>query len=296
LLKFCKHMGHFDYMRAFRLCVAVMVATLAVPCLAQPLPTNSKPSLVSANLCADQLVLALADRDQIRSLSPFADDAKISFLAARAQGLPTNSGAAEELIRLSADLVLVGRYDNRLTKTFLADKGRVVAIVDSWVGLGETKSEIDALATRFGAPARGSALIADIDRAMRRIEDLAAQRRNKPSFLILHRRGFVLHAGLAADIAVRAGLRNAAADVGLAESGFADVERIVTARPDYLIVARINEQPEDQGEALLEHPALRHLYPDARRLVVPDTLTICPGPAIPALIDRLADEIAAKVR
>lgn len=283
-------------MPALRMCIAVAIATLALPCNAQPLPGVARPSLVSANLCADQLVLALADRDQIRSLSPFADDAKISFLAARAKGLPTNSGAAEELIRLSADLVLVGRYDNRLTKAFLADKNRAVAIVDSWVGLNETRREIEALAARFGAPARGSALIADIDRAMRRIEALAVERRNRPSFLILHRRGFVLHAGLAADIAVRAGLRNAAADAGLAESGFADVERIVTARPDYLIVAKINDRPEDQGEALLEHPALRRLYPDARRLVVPDALTICPGPAIPALIDRLADEIAAKVK
>jgi iron complex transport system substrate-binding protein len=277
-------------MPALRICIAFTIATLALP-----LPAVSKPSLVSANLCADQLVLALADRDQIRSLSPFADDAKISFLAARAKGLPTNSGAAEELIRLSADLVLVGRYDNRLTKEFLADRGRPIAIVDSWVGLSETKSEITALAMRFGTPERGVALVADIDRAMRRIEDLAARRQNRPSFLILHRRGFVLHAGLAADIAGRAGLRNAAAEVGLSDSGFADIERIVTARPDYLIVAKINDRPEDQGEALLEHPALRHLYPDARRLVVPDALTICPGPAIPALIDRLADEIAAKV-
>ena len=296
MLKLCKDMRHFDYMRAFRICMALVGTTLAAPCIAQPTTPPVKPSLVSANLCADQLVLALADRDQIRSLSPFADDAKISFLAARAKGLPTNSGAAEELMRLSADLVLVGRYDNRLTKTFLADKGRQVAIVDSWVGLGETKSEIEALATRFGAPERGAALNADIDRAMRRIEDLAARRHNHPSFLILHRRGFVLHAGLAADIAVRAGLRNAAADAGIAASGFADVERIAAARPDYLIVARVTDRPEDQGEALLEHPALRHLYPDDRRLVVPDALTICPGPAIPALIDRLADEIAAKVK
>jgi iron complex transport system substrate-binding protein len=287
-------------MPALRICIAFTIATLALP-----LPAVSKPSLVSANLCADQLVLALADRDQIRSLSPFADDAKISFLAARAKSLPTNSGAAEELIRLSADLVLVGRYDNRLTKEFLADRGRPIAIVDSWVGLSETKSEITALAMRFGTPERGVALVADINRAMRRIEAQGAerqtklngaQRQNRPSFLILHRRGYVLHAGLAADIAGRAGLRNAAADVGLSDSGFADIERIVTARPDYLIVAKVNDRPEDQGEALLEHPALRHLYPDARRLVVPDALTICPGPAIPALIDRLADEIAAKVQ
>lgn len=253
------------------------------------------PSIVSANLCADQLVLALADRDQIVSLSPFARDKAISFLAPEAAGVPQNTGAAEELIRLSADLVILGRYDNRLTRDFLASKHRPFALVDSWVSLDETKQEIAALAARFGHAQRGAALISAIDQSTQALTALAGTVPPR-SFLILHRRGYVLHAGLAGDLTVKAGLRNAAGDVGLKANGFVDLERIVAARPDYLMVAQPNDQPEDQGEALLEHPALRQLYPRERRLVVPDLLTICPGPAIPALAQHLAKEIKAKVR
>lgn len=257
--------------------------------------SEEHPSIVSANLCADQLVLALADRAQIVSLSPFARDANISFLAREATGVPQNTGAAEELIRLSADLVVLGRYDNRLTRDFLATKERPFAMVDSWVSLDETRREITSLAARFGHAERGAALIATIDASTGALAALAGKVPRR-SFLILHRRGYVLHAGLAGDLAVKAGLRNAAGDVGLRANGFVDLERVVAARPDYLMVAESPDRPEDQGEALLEHPALRRLYPPARRLVVPDLLTICPGPAIPALAARLAQEITAKVR
>lgn len=275
--------------------VAILVMADGAQARASAEQPSQHPSIVSANLCADQLVLSLADRDQIVSLSPFAADKDISFLAAQAGGLPRNTGAAEELIRLSADLVVLGRYDNRLTRDFLAAKNRPFAVVDSWVSLDETRREITVLAARFGHAERGAALVASIDQSTGALAALAGQVPQR-SFLILHRRGYVLHAGLAGDLAVKAGLRNAAGDVGLTASGFVDLERVVAARPDYLMVAEAHDRPEDQGEALLEHPALRRLYPPGRRLVVPDLLTICPGPAIPALAARLAQEIKAKVR
>lgn len=107
-----------------------LVAMLVMADEAQAQQPSQQPSIVSANLCADQLVLSLADRDQIVSLSPFAADKEISFLAAQAAGLPRNTGAAEELIRLSADLVVLGRYDNRLTRDFLAAKrGRSLSLI-----------------------------------------------------------------------------------------------------------------------------------------------------------------------
>src|SRR3712207_9455612 len=53
---------------------------------AQPRPQK----VTSLNLCADQLLLALADRQQIASLSRLARDASISFMAEQAAGLPLN--------------------------------------------------------------------------------------------------------------------------------------------------------------------------------------------------------------
>src|SRR5687768_16724460 len=60
--------------------------------------------VVSLNLCADQLLLALADRDQILSLSPLVRDASISYLRANGAGLPVNAGKAEAVLFSGADL------------------------------------------------------------------------------------------------------------------------------------------------------------------------------------------------
>ncbi|MBB4201039.1 hypothetical protein GGD83_004869, partial [Rhodoblastus sphagnicola] len=49
---------------------------------------------------------------------------------------------------------------------------------------------------------------------------------------------------------------------------------------------------EDQGQAMLLHPALERDYPAARRIVIPEQLTICGGPMLPAALDRLSDAMA----
>ena len=114
--------------------------------------------------------------------------------------------------------------------------------------------------------------------------------------IVLQRRGYVFHAGLTPEIAAIAGLRDAAPAAGVSRSGFVSLEALVAARPDYLIVSDADQRAEDEGEALLVHPALAALYPPDRRLVAPDRLTICDGPSTPALIATLGREIRAKVR
>ena len=56
--------------------------------------------IVSINLCADQLVLALAERERIASVSEVALDPTVSNVVVRARGLVTNSGRLEEIVRL----------------------------------------------------------------------------------------------------------------------------------------------------------------------------------------------------
>ena len=67
----------------------------------------------------------------------------------------------------------------------------------------------------------------------------------------------------------------------------ATLERLVADPPDYIVVAHADARAEDQGSALLSHPALARLYPPARRIVLPNKLTACGGPSLPAALDWL---------
>ena len=80
--------------------------------------------------------------------------------------------------------------------------------------------------------------------------------------------------------------------LGCSAGGQVSLEAIVRAHPDLLLVTRDDAVAEDQGRALLLHPALQTLYPPARRIVIPERLTVCGGPMLVEALDRLAAEIA----
>ena len=270
---------------------AVATFLIAVPVWAQ---TAVPHRVASINLCTDQLLLALADPDEIASLSPFARDPALSYLADRAKDFPQNRGDGENIVALDADLVLTGNFDSRYTRELLAAKGVAFDVVKPWVDFPHGEAELRAFALRLGHPERGETLIEAIEKALANLRDI---RREIPprTIMVLQRRGYVFHAGLTAEIAERAGLRDAAPAAGVSKAGFVSLEALVAARPDYLIVSDEDQGAEDEGEALLFHPALRDLYPPSRRLVVPDRLSICDGPSTPALIAALGEEIRAKV-
>lgn len=271
-----------------------LVACLAV--LKPGLSAAETPRrVVSANLCADQLLMVLADPEQIVSLSPFATDPQMSFLADRAKAFRSNRGAGEALVMSDADLVLVGPYDSRYTRNLLAGRQIEFLSLPPWDNIDGGVVQIRSLAARLGHAGRGERLIEEINASLEKLRNLAATGAARPSSLVLHRRGYVFHAGVTGELFQLAGLRDAAPDLGVKGAGFVRLERLLTGRPDFLIVAGNPYAPEDQGEAMLVHPALTKAFPLERRLVIPDVLTLCGGPSTPALAERIGMEIRQKI-
>ena len=64
-----------------------IAATLLLILSGLPAFADSPSRVVSFNLCADQLVVALADSNQIAALSPYAQDRHLSVVAERARAL-----------------------------------------------------------------------------------------------------------------------------------------------------------------------------------------------------------------
>src|ERR1700754_1565304 len=92
---------------------------LLLVAFAVPARADATRRIVSFNLCADQLVVALADSVQIAALSPYAHDRHLSVVAERARQFPTLDWSAESTVALGPDLVLVGPNDRRETRVML---------------------------------------------------------------------------------------------------------------------------------------------------------------------------------
>lgn len=253
------------------------------------LPASAAPQrVVSINLCADNLLLALADPGQIASLSSFAADPQLSFLAEKAAAFPHEAGSAESVIPFRPDLVLAGRFTRSATRDILGRLGYRLVALDFIRDIEGAKRQITEVASLLGHPERGAALVAEIEAA--EAEARRAITGTRPTAAVYQRRGYVTGGDtLTGALMEAAGLANAGGALAGESGGFVPLERIVAARPDFLIVAGAT-RAEDQGSALLDHPALVAFYPPERRIALPERLTVCAGPALPAALRHLAAE------
>ncbi|MFK7792925.1 MAG: ABC transporter substrate-binding protein [Devosiaceae bacterium] len=248
--------------------------------------------IVSLNMCTDQLVLALADREQIVGLSRFAASERLSFAASQALSYPLLPAAAEAVIALGPDLVLAGRFTNRAAKDMLARFQYRVEEVPFVRSLEDARAAIRLVATLVGHADRGEALIVQIDNAI-----AEAVSDSLMSALIIQRRGYATGtASLTADLLAELGITLASEDLVGARGGFADLETVIRAQPDVLITSSLHIDGEDQGTALLVHPALDQRYPPARRLALPERLTLCAGPSLIEAARHIARERDAALR
>jgi iron complex transport system substrate-binding protein len=243
-------------------------------------------------MCTDQLLVDLARPEQIAGLSPFARDRARSWVAAKAADFPILSGTAEEILVLRPDLVVAGTFTRRETREFI--RARRLRIEEFPVArtVADARSQILRMAALVGAEARGRERAVALDAAMERLRTAA---RGQPlRVLPLARRGWVAgQDSILTDLLKTAGLTNAAGESGRRAGGFMSLEEIVKLRPDAILVGRDDDRAEDQGRAMLLHPAIAALFPPERRILMSESLTVCGGPMLVEAIDGLAAQLSA---
>lgn len=266
----------------------VIAAVLAL--FGGPVVAAGLPQIASINVCTDQLLMALADPEQILGLSPYARDAARSWDAKTAAQFPLLSGGAEDVLVLRPDVVVAGRFTRLATRELLKEKGVRVAEFDVPRSLDDVRKQMSQMGALTQHPERAAAEIDRLDAAILRVRAAAA--RQPLRVLGLSRRGWVSGAdSLTSSLLAAVGLSNAAKELGLKSGGFASLEAIVSLQPDLLLVSEAGDFAEDEGRAFLLHPALERFYPAAKRIVLPERLINCGGPMLAEALDLLASEL-----
>jgi iron complex transport system substrate-binding protein len=259
------------------------IAAARLPAAAEPAAPRR---VVSFNLCADQLVLALADPAQIAGLSPYATDPAMSVVAARARAFRRVELQAESIVPLDPDLILVGDVARAATRRMLDVLGYRIVEVELVSDVEAARAQIRRIAGLLGHPRRGEDLLAEIDAARARLA--AVQHPQARTGLLVGHAGYTAGpSSLAAALIAAAGLRPPPGAPG-GYGGFVALEHLIALHPDVLVIEDVVERPDSQGNVYLTHPALRGLYPPSRRLVLPGRYTMCGGAALPAALDYLA--------
>ena len=242
----------------------------AMPALARP------HRVVSLNLCADALVLRLADRADIQSVTWLARDPENSVVAAEAAAMPVNHGLVEEVAALQPDLVVVGAFTTRSTVALLRRLGMPILELGVPQDLDGIRAQIRRVAAALGQPERGEQMIAAMDGRLAAIRGPALP----PLAVVLRPNGFTAGRGsLVDEILRRAGVRNLAAEQGLENYGEIPLESVALSGVRLLILNQPENRAPSLGEAMLDHPILS-APPDLHLVRVPARLWTCGGPEI----------------
>lgn len=213
------------------------------------------PRVMSTNLCADVLLLSLAEPAQIVSVSTKSQDPQRSSMTARTARFGANTGSAEEVIAARPDVVLASRrWQARHQKALFERHGIKIVTVpfpNDWEGIFSSARKVGAAIGRSDA---AEALVGSVQAR------LAALRRDTPgpSALYLRPNGGTAGADTHVHAVLQAaGLRNHAAETGRKGWGRVSLEEVVADPPDVLVTSQMLNDTTYARAGLSRHPQMR---------------------------------------
>ncbi len=260
---------------------------LLLSVLTLPLAADERPRrVVSVNLCSDQLLLMLADPDQVASVSRLAIEPLSSFVAEQARNYPLNQARAEEVIALKPDLVLASNYTHTRLLTTLETLGYRVERLPRAKNLEQIDVLIRRTAALLHQEQRGERLIRSMHASL--ADDNPAPPAERPGALFLQPNGYTSGQETLQDTALRlAGWRNLSAEGGIRGYVQVDLERLLSWQPSRIFTSRYNSSGDSLAERALGHPALTRLLGGRSLEPVPYKYWICPGPMLAEAVAHL---------
>ena len=248
-----------------------LAAVLLIPMTLAAAPPQR---IVSINVCTDQLLLSLAPRERIASLSYIAADPRTSAVADEIHGLHLNHGTAEEIVSLAPDLILTGEFGLRPTITVLKRLGYSIFELPMAETLDDVERNILSLGETLGVEQRATALAA---RFARRLERLTYYGDGPRSLFVNYdANGWTTgQTGLLADIVHRAGLTTPGDVLGFAPASRLSLETLLLLRPALIDLGYPWEDPPALASELRRHPALRAVMRSAETVEIPDSAWLC---------------------
>ena len=230
------------------------------------------------NLCTDQLVIMLADREDVASLSYAAPDPAQSLIADQVGTIPLNKGLAEEIVPLAPDIIFSGSFTTSFSDQLLRDLGYSVVEVPLSENLDDVRRNIRLIAEAIGRPERGDNMVRDLDNAL----NVSRKMTSDPAdALVILPGGFTPgENSIANEVIELAGLRNVAAELGVAYWTNFTLESVLRAQPDVIIIDPQNRSSRAQATRFLEHPALKAYMATRTLIEVPSNLWGCGTPYV----------------
>ena len=245
--------------------------------------------VASLNLCTDQLVLILADSEQIASVTFLSQHDASSYVASEALKHHINYGQVEELIPIRPDLVVTLTYTSPTTLRLLEYLGFKVELFSPAHSISDVKANIRRMAKLIGQEEKAENLIESMEE---RLQALISKmdRTDVPRGILYEPNGYTAGAKtLRGDLIRLAGWHNIAQEAGIERVGVIGLEALVLAKPERLILSPYAPGTNSLGHRVLNHPAVAAITSYRTPLIVPPRYWICGGPMNTEAVSRLVE-------
>ncbi len=256
------------------------------------------PSVISINLCTDQMVMLLADPSQIRALSSLSQDEAGSYYHEKAQEFAQAEPRAEDILPRSPDVVMTGPYNSQYTLSLLDELGIRVETLEIADSVESMFDNIHRMGSILHQQARADSLIASLRQKLVQIDERVAlldsamltSGATAPRAAVYDANGYTVGLeSLRGEAMARAGWHNVASDKGIAAYGVLALEDMIRLAPQALIESPYSRGAYSRGQMLADHPALRQAGLDPMIISLPSNQTICAGPWLIDVIEQLVD-------
>lgn len=217
--------------------------------------------IASLNICIDQLLWELVPRERLVSISYLTANPMWSPIAQQVKGMSLNHGLAEEIVPLKPDVIFAGEFDAPDAVELLERLGNRVERLPLPRKLDDINKQILQLGELVGANAKAltmtqksTAQVAELQLAARQ----AASETQQPLTAFWYSsNGVVIGDGtLEHELMLLAGLRNLAAERGMFGFYPLDLELLLSAKPQILIIEEGTAEAFSLAREYLAHPAL----------------------------------------
>ncbi len=273
---------------------AIGMAIALLPSVARAAPPQR---IVSLNLCTDELLLLLAPRERIASISYLSQrpEGAPPGMEKLAMSFPINYGLAEQVLLHQPDLVVAGAYAARPAVALLRKlRYRVVDFAPEQ-NFDDMRRNIRQMGALVGDPARAETVIAAFEQRLAEIQKNIGPAR--PVYANIGVNNFMPGKNtLPAAVTNAAGYRTLGEAIGFEGYRNLPMERLLLAKPDLMTRLTPFTNPPSMATQDLNHPALRKLAARTEQVAIPERFWVCAAPSSLKAVQMLAEKRAADAK
>lgn len=243
--------------------------------------------IVSINLCTDQLVLSIADLNNISSVTWLSLTPSNSIFYEKAEEISIiNRGNAEEIIPLDPDIIFAGAYTTPFTIQMLTKFGFRVEVLGVPQNLEEVKQQILYVGNLLHEVENAEKLVAEMNLVL---DQLPTSQDPAVRTAVFQPSGFTVGPGsFEHELLTIAGFNNIAQEAGISYYGFFSLEQLLLLEPELIISPESNTNRPSVAESIINHRALKKRNKNFRKITLPQALWSCGGPMNTAAINLLS--------